>query len=78
MFGHDDALVGHTGEYLTGLYGAALADIEGVGERFVASFVLHEVFKHGPVGTVEVAVLWRHIGHIERLVVAFAREEAVG
>ena len=65
-------------ERLAGRYGAALHHIEGVGERLVAAEALHKAFEGHPVALVERRKLWRHVRHVEGVVVGRGRVESVG
>ena len=57
---------------------AAFDHIERVGERGVASLVLHNVLEASPVGRVELINLRADVGHIEGLLIGLTREETVG
>ena len=70
---HGNAPIGHIFEHADiAVGGAALHNVERIGEGAVATEVLHQSLECGPIFLVEVADLRTHVAHVEGLVVGFA------
>ena len=78
VFGHGQSLGSDAAKHVGLIDGASLHHIEGVGKVGVAPEGLHMVLQRAPIILVELRVLRTHVGDVERLVVGFARIEAVG
>ena len=76
---HGYAPIGHIFEHADiTIGGAALHNVERIGEGTVATEVLHQSLERSPIFLVEVTDLRTHVAHVEGLVVGFSREEPVG
>ena len=79
IFGHRHASACHVLEYVVAaINGSAFTHIERVAKTTVAPTRLYLLLKICPETGVEISNLWRHIRHVESLVVGFAAVKSVG